>query len=120
MVDYVKELKSEITKKIKDLIFDTHSIIVQNTPVDTGRLRGSIVVEEIPDGYIIGTNVEYAEAVEIGTKPHKIVPKTKQALKFKMGGEVVFSKSVNHPGSVGSHMFLKGVKYFERNLKNLS
>ena len=39
-----------------------------NVPVDTGRLRGSIASEEKkPLLFEVGTNVEYAAAVEFGT-----------------------------------------------------
>lgn len=36
-------------------------------PVDTGRLRNSITHQETSDATIIGTNVEYAAAQELGT-----------------------------------------------------
>ena len=36
-------------------------------PVDTGRLRASITHETGEDSVIIGTNVEYAGYVELGT-----------------------------------------------------
>lgn len=38
-----------------------------NAPVDTGRLRNSITHQETTDTTIIGTNVEYAAAQELGT-----------------------------------------------------
>lgn len=38
-----------------------------NAPVDTGRLRNSITHQEIADATVIGTNVEYAAAQELGT-----------------------------------------------------
>ncbi len=39
-----------------------------NTPVDTGRLRGSIASEEkTPLLFEVGTNVEYAAFIEFGT-----------------------------------------------------
>ena len=42
-----------------------------NVPVDTGRLRGSIASEEkTPLLFEVGTNVEYAAAVEFGTQPY--------------------------------------------------
>ncbi len=73
-------------------------------PVDSGRLRGSIShdnVEQDADGLVIrvGTNVEYAEDVEVGTGlfgPHHEVirPKTAKALRFEVNGEVLFAKSV--------------------------
>ena len=119
MADNIKELEEQISKKIEALIFDTHREIILNTPVDTGRLRGSIVVEKTDDGWVIGTNVEYAEMVELGTKAHVITPVNKSSLKFSIGGQDVFAKRVHHPGTEGSHMFLKGVNYFERNIKNI-
>lgn len=47
-------------------------------PVDTGRLKNSIVskIDIVKEGYnqrvvgIVGTNVKYAPAMELGTKPH--------------------------------------------------
>ena len=119
MVDEIKKLEQDLMAEIVPLIFDTQRFIQLNTPVDTGRLRGSIVIEEIDNGFIIGTNVEYAEDVELGTPPHLIVPKNKKALKFEINGETVFATRVNHPGTQGSHMFLKGVNFFEKQLSNL-
>ncbi|PJH69208.1 hypothetical protein CVR96_27540 [Salmonella enterica subsp. enterica serovar Typhimurium] len=37
--------------------------------------------------------------MEYGTKPHKISAKTANALKFEVGGNTVFAKSVMHPGT---------------------
>lgn len=36
-------------------------------PVDTGRLRNSITHQELSDATVIGSNVEYAAAQELGT-----------------------------------------------------
>lgn len=119
MVSAQEKLVEDLKKKIRPVIFDTHREIMMNTPVDTGRLRQSIVVEETKGGFIIGTNVSYAEYVELGTRPHIIRPVNKQALKFKIGGKTIFAKSVNHPGTQGHHMFLKGVSYFESQMNNL-
>ena len=41
------------------------------TPVDTGRLRNSISHAETDDAVYIGTNVEYAPYVELGTSHNK-------------------------------------------------
>lgn len=50
-------------------------------PVDTGRLRNSITHVISPDenAVYIGTNVEYAEAVELGTSHQKAQPYLKPA-----------------------------------------
>jgi hypothetical protein len=34
-----------------------------------------------------------------GTAPHQIRPRTRQALRFTVGGRIVFAKLVNHPGT---------------------
>jgi phage gpG-like protein len=62
-----KIFEEELNRRIRDAVFSTHRVIIEATPVRTGRLRGSIVVEEDEQGYIIGTNVPYAEHVEAGT-----------------------------------------------------
>ena len=45
-------------------------------PVDTGRLRNSIthIIEPNESAVYIGTNVEYAQAVELGTSRQKAQP----------------------------------------------
>ena len=50
-------------------------------PVDTGRLRNSIthIVDEGARHVVIGTNVEYAAYVELGTKRQKPQPYLKPA-----------------------------------------
>ncbi|MER5705988.1 HK97 gp10 family phage protein [Streptomyces sp. NPDC002122] len=73
-------------------------------PVDTGRLRASIRVERrstfgLRQRWTVGSDVEYAPMVNDGTRPHVIRPRTKKALKFKMGGKTVYAKVVHHPGT---------------------
>ena len=46
---------------------DAKRLIEAKDAFDTGRLHGSISVEAIPNGYAIGTDVEYAHCVEYGT-----------------------------------------------------
>lgn len=73
-------------------------------PVDTGRLRSSGSIQYSgfftfrPKATIV-FNVEYAQMVNDGTRPHVIRPKNKQVLKFQMGGRTVYAKYVNHPGT---------------------
>lgn len=49
------------------------AVVVENSakrrcPVDSGRLRSSITHDSDGDGFIVGTNVEYASFVELGTR----------------------------------------------------
>lgn len=73
-------------------------------PVDTGRLRASIRVERrstfgLRQRWTVGSDVEYAPMVNDGTRPHIIRPKRAKALRFKVGGKVVFARIVHHPGT---------------------
>jgi len=83
-------------------------------PVDTGRLRASIKITRKLTirgvGYAVGTDVEYATYVENGTRPHKIRPKAKQALRFKVGGKYVFAAVVNHPGTRANPFLARAVR----------
>ena len=51
---------------------DVEAEAVRRVPVDRGGLKGSISSRVDGDQAIIGTNLEYAEAVEYGSRPHTI------------------------------------------------
>lgn len=74
-------------------------------PVDTGRLRAAIG----PPRYsrtatlraqaTIDVNVDYADFVHNGTRPHVIRPRRADVLRFTVGGQVVYARVVHHPGT---------------------
>ena len=72
-------------------------------PTGSGAL-GSIPIKGGILG-VIGTNLDYAPPVELGSKPHKIEARNAPALHFMVGGKSITVKSVNHPGSKGAFMF---------------
>lgn len=87
-------------------------------PVDTGRLRASIRIEArrtfaLRSVYTVGSDVEYADMVHGGTRPHIIRPKTKQVLRFKVGGRYVYARLVHHPGT-------KGQPFLDRALREVA
>lgn len=71
----------------------------------TGALRASIYSEILygPTGDLmarVGSDLDYAEAVDRGTPPHIIRPKSSTVLRWtNKSGEVVFARVVHHPGS---------------------
>lgn len=78
--------------------------------VDTGTLRQSVNATPASisgDGVSssVGTNVFYALIHELGCGPYTIVPKNASVLSFKIGGQQVFTKKVNHPGFPARRMF---------------
>lgn len=61
----------------------------QRAPVDTGRLRSSITWRLEPGkplAAIVGTNVEYAAFVELGTRNMRAQPYLVPALRAVVGG----------------------------------
>lgn len=74
-------------------------------PVDTGRLRASIQGRlgrtwTLRPQFTVFTNVEYAQMVHDGTRPHIIRPRRPGGvLRFQVGGQVVYARVVHHPGT---------------------
>ena len=73
-------------------------------PVRTGRLRSSIRAEpprifSLRGSVTVGSDLEYAAMVNDGTRPHVIRPRNAKVLRFTVGGQVVFARVVNHPGT---------------------
>jgi hypothetical protein len=73
-------------------------------PVRTGRLRSSIRAEpprifSLRGSVTVGSDLEYAALVNDGTRPHVIRPRNAKVLRFTVGGQVVFARVVNHPGT---------------------
>lgn len=99
-----RELKRKGSEKGKRIIDAMHStaLIVESkakirVPIDTSRLRNSILSTTTETEAKVSTNVEYARFVEFGTKPHIIRAKNKPVLGTKKVG--FFGKEVNHPGT---------------------
>lgn len=76
-------------------------------PVDTGNLRGSLQMRITKTANVVSgevfTNVNYAQYVHEGTRPHKITPRAPGGvLRFPVpprSRNFVFARSVNHPGT---------------------
>jgi len=94
----IKELASKFPDKLRGVI--TKSVLVvegrakKTVPVLTGRLRSSITHEVNKEGvgYVgkVGTNVEYAPAVEFGLKRSRAKPYLFPAMKESKGDIIRF------------------------------
>lgn len=72
----------------------------------TGALFRSLYNRSIPKGREVGHDPQmapHALFVNFGTKPHRIYPKDKKALRWAGGGAFHFAKFVNHPGYRGDN-----------------
>lgn len=80
--------------------------------VVTGALRRSIytLVEKRPLSGTVGVGEKYGIFVELGTKPHVITPKRGRMLRFKINGQYVYARRVNHPGTKGLYFMKEGLE----------
>lgn len=93
-----------VVKFIRRVARDVRNRAVLHCPVDTGLLRQSLTESvDINDSRVVafvGTDVPYAIYVHEGTRPHLIRPRRPGgALRFTVGGQVVFAKYARHPGT---------------------
>jgi hypothetical protein len=90
----------EVAVKLSDK-FKQKLIAFWGAPWKTGHLAQSIVKEIDEDGNAtLRALASYAVYVENGTAPHEIRPANASVLAFQaMGGKMVFTKLVRHPGT---------------------
>lgn len=68
-------VEKDVSKLIKNTLHNIEKDAKRSCPVDTGRLRGSITTNIISTySGEVGTNVEYAEYVEYGTRYQSAQP----------------------------------------------
>jgi phage gpG-like protein len=92
----VTRLGLELQRKVQE-----EKLSGQVLKVRTGSLRSSINTEitDTPAAITasVGTNIKYAKAHEFGVDhPWLITAKARRALRFEIGGRVIFRKSVRH------------------------
>lgn len=99
--DVAANIDGAINEGVKRTAFQIERTAKQKAPIDTGTLRTSIEARRLDiSTWAVGTNVEYAPAVEFGTAPHVITPDDADALAFEgQDGELMFRQRVEHPGT---------------------
>ena len=71
----LEEMKNKKAMALEIIGAKAESYAKQLCPVDTGRLRNSISHAQLnEDSEVIGTNVEYAPHVELGTRHQRAKP----------------------------------------------
>ena len=84
--EVVKEYNTAVEQAMKEAVLIVEADAKRNAPVDTGRLRGSITneVRKIAGAVLegrVGTNVNYAKYVELGTSRQDPQPYLRPALR---------------------------------------
>ena len=103
--DYSKEVLSALEKGKRNALTaigaTAETYAKKATPVDTGRLRNSISHTVDGEAVYIGSNVEYAPYVELGTscaKAHHMLQKaaTEHSAEYKRLAEDAFYNAINN------------------------
>ena len=103
--DYSKEVLSALEKGKRNALTaigaTAETYAKKATPVDTGRLRNSISHAVDGEAAYIGTNVEYAPYVELGTsraKAHHMLQKaaTEHSAEYKRLAEDAIQSAINN------------------------
>lgn len=119
---------------IRRLTQEVHEEAVKNASVHTktGTMEnnialkvkgthGEVYVED--EGMLVnwrGKPTNYALFVHFGTRPHTILPKKRQALRFGNGGAFKFAKSVEHPGYKGDPFMYNAAKDVFKRLNQIA
>lgn len=117
----MKEASNIVKKTLYRIEKDAKRNLDANGNVDTGRLKGSITTNIIGQfSGEVGTNVEYANIIEEGSRPHTItgIP----WLYWDGAGHPV--RQVKHPGTKASPFMepaaIKNEKKFNQDLEKLA
>lgn len=78
-------------------------VLDKRAPVRTGKLKRSRRVSISSGGSLLSATIEYplkyGDYLDEGVRPHTIRPRRAKALRFVVGGRVVFARVVHHPGT---------------------
>lgn len=113
-IDRVQTATARMTEDLKQAAPVVTGELKRRTGAEfTGETASEVRAEAVID-------VTYAEFVTMGTRPHVIKPRTKQALAFywpKAGGTVIV-KSVNHPGTQANEFFQRVIDRWQSYLQS--
>lgn len=109
-LDRLPEIRKRVILDLSQIAFDS-AYEGAGRHVETGALQQSLYNRSIANGgRAVGHDTRrapHALFVLFGTKPHTIVPKDKQSLRFPLGGKFKFAARVDHPGYIGDNYLFK-------------
>lgn len=121
LVEIPKGLEKYVINNLSQIAYD-EAERGADTHTRTGALRQSLYNRAFQGGRSVGHDVNrapYAAFVLLGTRPHRITPKNKKALRWPAGSRFAFSKSVNHPGYRGDNYLFAAADSAVRQLNRI-
>lgn len=117
----LKPFKAELLLALGNRLI---TLIMQRVPVNTGAYaRSWRILEQRADSIIVGTTAPPALFIMLefsGARPHLIRPKDKQALRFEVGGDIIWASEVNHPGFKAQPHFRPAVLDLSREAQGIA
>lgn len=119
----VKRLTQDIhDKTVKKASKHTKTGVMEsNISLEVKGDKGRVYIEN--SGMLVNWKskpVNYAVFVHFGTRPHKIMPKKKKALRWSSSDVFHFAKVVNHPGYKGDPFMYDSAKEVFSNLNKIA
>lgn len=101
-VNLARKIRAAFSDFMDMGISELTSQLSKRAPVDESNLRKSFIAQRRGEfDRLAGSTVGYAFAVSEGTQPHTIRAKDAPYLHFKVDGQWVKTKEVQHPGFEG-------------------
>lgn len=112
-----RSLNSPIGRDLQARADRVEALARQLVGVKSGRLRGSHRQRGGANQYGVYIHViagipgvtNYLGWHHFGTAPHIIRPRRARALRFEVGGRIVFAQKVRHPGSRGTYFLTRAL-----------
>lgn len=105
-----EKLEKSVIRQMSQIAFDA-AYRGANSHSNTGALTRSLYNRMIPKGREVGhdpTIAPHALFVNFGTRPHKLRPNKRKALRWVgAGSRYSFAKEVNHPGYRGDAYLIR-------------
>ncbi|RLI09368.1 hypothetical protein DRO32_00780, partial [Candidatus Bathyarchaeota archaeon] len=97
-LDLVRGISDLAGSLVEELASKAEELVRERAPRRSGALARSVGSEVRGSRALVGVRARYAPFLEWGTRPHEIRPRSARALRFPMGGRLVFARRVLHPG----------------------
>lgn len=118
--DKIGRLDPELQHEISEGLWIICKLIAADASADAGFKSGemarSVYAIPIARGHLysrfeVGATAPHAKFQEHGTRgPYPITPKNAKALRFEIGGRVIFAMRVTHPGIKATHFLSNAIR----------